>query len=45
MLNRAAIWLLSAVEHARHASPRTQRLLQLAIARFFALLAIERAAS
>lgn len=42
-MTRAAIFLLQAVEHARHACLRTLRLVEVAIARFMALLAIQRA--
>jgi hypothetical protein len=42
-MSRAAIFLLQAVEHARYACERTRRMVQVAIARFMALLAIERA--
>jgi hypothetical protein len=44
-MSRAAIFLLQAVEHARYACERTRRMLAVAIARFWALLAIERAAA
>jgi len=44
-MSRAAIYLLSAVQHARHACERTRRLVAIAIARFMALLAIQGAAA
>jgi hypothetical protein len=43
-MSKAAIFLLSAVVHARHACERTRRMLAVAIARFMALLAIQGAA-
>jgi hypothetical protein len=44
-MNRAAIFLLQAVEHAKGACARTQRLVAVAIARFWALLALAKAAA
>lgn len=45
-LNRALHWLFAAVEHARFAvSERTHALIRIAIARFEALLAIQKAAA
>jgi hypothetical protein len=43
-LNRAAVWLLAAVEHARFACERTRLMLAIAIARFWTLLALQEAA-
>lgn len=44
-MNAAATHLLRAVRRARYASARTQQMVRVAIARYFALLAIERAAA
>lgn len=44
-MNAALIYLLRAVEHARHACERTRRMVVVAIAKLQAVLAIAKAAA